>query len=180
MSGDRAITLPDPSAEPRTYRDELLAVVESRDPLEVIAETPARIRELLHGRDTPELEQRSVAGEWSAAEILGHLLDDEIVNSFRLRLTLTTDQPSYPGNDPERWVQLPKPPVERVWHAWEGLREYNLWLMRAIPRSAWDHVGLHAEQGAETVEILILKNAGHDLAHLDQLQRCLVEVGSRR
>ena len=175
MTGHETIGLPDPAADPRRYREALLAVSVDGDPLEVIARTPERVRELLHGLDASALERRPAGGEWSAAEILGHLLDDEIVNGFRLRLTLTADAPSYPGNDPERWAQLPKPPVDEIRRAWEGLRAYNLWLLRAIPRAEWGRVGLHEEQGPETVEVLIRKNAGHDLAHLDQLERCLAD-----
>lgn len=173
MAETETIGLPDATTEPRTYRDALLAVAADLEPLEVIAQTPERVRELLRGHDAGALERRPAEGEWSAAEILGHLLDDEIVNGFRLRLTLTADRPSYPGNDPERWVQLPKPPVDRLLPAWEGLRAYNLWLLRSIPGSEWSRVGIHAEQGPETVEVLIRKNAGHDLAHLNQLERCL-------
>lgn len=173
MAGIEAIGLPDAAADPRTYRDELLAVVADRDPLEVIAQTPERVRALVNGRDPSALARRPAEGEWSAAEIIGHLLDDEIVNGFRLRLTLTADRPSYPSNDPTAWAGLPKPPLDQLWPVWEGLRAYNLWLLRAIPRSIWGRVGLHAEQGPETVEVLVRKNAGHDLAHLNQLERCL-------
>lgn len=168
-----AIGLPDPGAAPESYRDELMAVVGDRDPLEIIAETPRRIRELVAGYDAVALERRPAEGEWSAAEIIGHLLDDEIVNGFRLRMVLTAEQPPYPGTDPEAWARLPKPPLDQLWEAWEGVRAYNLWLMRGIPRTDYGRIGLHAEQGPETVETLLRKNAGHDLAHLNQLERCL-------
>ena len=178
MAETEAFGLPDPATDPRRYREALLSIAVAGDPLEIIAHTPQRVRELLRGHDTGALQQRPAAGEWSAAEIVGHLLDDEIVNGFRVRLTLTGDRPSYPGNDPERWVDLPKPSLDQVLQAWEALRAYNLWLLRAIPREDWDLAGLHEEQGSETIEVLILKNAGHDLAHLDQLERCLDEVRS--
>jgi hypothetical protein len=171
MTETEAVELPDPAVDPAAYRAALLEVAADREPLDVIAQMPERVRALLDGVDPGALEWRPATGEWSAADILGHLLDDEIVNAFRLRLTLTADQPRYPGNDPDRWVALPKPPIAEVWQAWEGLRAYNLWLLRTIPRSQWTRVGLHDEQGPETVEVLILKNAGHDLAHISQLER---------
>src|SRR5688572_2800559 len=102
MRDIEAIGLSDPAAAPQTYRDELLAVIGDRDPLEIIARTPDRIRELVRGHDVAALERRPAEGEWSVAEIIGHLIDDEIVNAFRLRLTLTGERPSYPGNDPDR------------------------------------------------------------------------------
>ena len=168
------VELPDWAENPERYRDALLAVSGGRDPLEILEQTPLRVRALIGGHAAHALERRPAAGEWTATEIIGHLLDDEIVFAFRLRLALTADQPSYPGNEPERWVALPNPPCELLLATWESLRSYNLWLLRGIPRAAWDRVGLHAEQGPETVEINIRKTAGHDLAHLSQLEFCLL------
>jgi hypothetical protein len=171
------LTLPDPAADPAEYRAVLLAVVGGRDPLQVLAETPRRIRELLGRLDGEALARRPADGGWSAAEIIGHLLDDEIINAFRLRMTLTAEQPHYPGTEPEGWAALAKPPLDQVWSAWEGLRAYNLWLLRSLPHPAWDRVGLHAEQGPESVEVQFLKNAGHDLVHVAQLERWRKETG---
>ena len=173
MTGQNEIGLPDPAADPQSYWRSLLAVVGDGDPLAIIAQTTERIRSLIDGRSNAELERRPTEGEWSAAEIIGHLLDDEIVNGFRLRMTLTADRPSYPGTDPDRWAALPKPPFAEVWQAFQSLRAYNLWLMKSIPRNEWQRIGIHAEQGPENVELLFLKNAGHDLAHLDQLERAI-------
>jgi hypothetical protein len=173
MSDSNPIALPDPAADPQTYRDTLLAVATDHDPLETIAQTPARLRVLLAGHDPATLTRRPSLDEWSAADIIGHLLDDEIVNAIRLRLTLTADLPSYPGNDPERWVSLPKPPLDHLLTTFDSLRAYNLHLLRTLTPTDLSRTGLHAEQGPETVDVLIRKNAGHDLAHLDQLARCL-------
>jgi hypothetical protein len=168
-----AIEVPDAAAEPQAYRATLLGMVGDRDPLEVVAETPGRIRDLIQGRDAAELERSPAASEWSAAEILGHLFDGEIAIGFRARMILTAEQPACPGYDEKAWAALPKPPVDQLWPALEALRVYNLWLLRAVPRSAWNRVGVHSEVGPETLEAMLLAYAGHDLAHLNQLERCL-------
>ena len=168
-----AIEVPDAAAEPQAYRATLLALVGERDPLDVIAETPQRIRELIRGRAPGDLERRPAGSEWSAAEILGHLLDVEIATGFRWRMILTAERPAYPGYDEKAWAALPKPPVDQLWPALEAVRAYNLWLLRSIPRSAWSRVGVHSEVGPETLEAIISAYAGHDLAHLNQLERCL-------
>ena len=89
------------------------------------------------------------------------------------RMILTADRPAYPGTNEKAWAQLPKPPVDQLWPVLEGLRTYNHWLLRAIPRETWNRVGLHSEVGPETIEAMILAYAGHDLAHLNQLERAL-------
>ena len=166
-------SLPDPADNPKLYRAQLIAVVGDRDPLAIIDSTPRVIRELIEGVDEEALNRRPTSEEWSVSGIVGHLLDDEIINAFRLRLTLTGDQAHYPGTDPERWAALAKPPVHEMLTALEGLRTYHVTLLRSLDDRDWDRTGLHEEQGPESVEIQILKNAGHDLAHLDQLKRCL-------
>ncbi|HEY7031695.1 MAG TPA: DinB family protein [Thermomicrobiales bacterium] len=168
-----AIEVPDASAEPQAYRATLLALVGERDPLDVIAGTPRRIGDLIQGRAPSDLERRPAGSEWSAAEILGHLLDVAFAMGFRWRMILTAERPAYPGYDEKAWAALPKPPIDQLWPALEAVRAYNLWLLRAIPRSAWSRVGLHSEVGPETLEATILAYAGHDLAHLNQLERCL-------
>src|SRR5215217_2041872 len=150
MTDRDAIGLPDPADDPQRYRMSLLAVVGDGDPLAIIEQTTERIHALIDGRSSAELERRPAKGEWSAAEIIGHLLDDEIVNGFRLRMTLTAEQPGYPGTDPDRWAALPKLPFAGVWQAFQSLRAYNLWLMQSISRDEWHRLGIHAEQGPET------------------------------
>ena len=168
-----AIEVPDAAREPQASRAALRAVLGNRDPIDVIAETPIRIRELIHGRSAEELTRRSSDGEWSVADILGHLFDGEIVLSFRWRMILTADRPAYSGYDQDAFAVLPKPPVDQLWPALEALRAYNLCLLRAIPRSDWNRVGLHSEVGPETLEATIVAYAGHDLDHLNQLERTL-------
>lgn len=167
------IEIPDATTEPEAYRAALLEVIGDRDPLAVLAETPERVRALLAGRDAGELATPPAPGEWSAAVIVGHLLDVEIVYGFRWRLALTADRPTYPGYDEKRWSELARPPVDQVLAAFDAMRAYNLWMLDGVGRSQWSRVGVHGEQGPETVEVAIRKVAGHDLAHLDQLARAV-------
>jgi hypothetical protein len=173
MSEATRIDTPDATDEPQAYRDALLAILGDRDPLAVMEETRERLRELVAGRDSEALAKRPSEGEWSPAEIVGHLVDVEVVFGFRWRLTLTADRPSYPGYDEKLWGQLPRPPGDQLLAAWEAVRAYNLWLLRSIPPSDWERVGVHSEQGPETVDVMARKIAAHDLLHLNQLARAL-------
>lgn len=169
----RSMEIPDATAQPQEYRAALLALIGDRDPMPILADTPDRVRDLFGDRDDEELAIPPAAGEWSAADVVGHLVDVEIVYGFRLRLTVTADQPEYPGYDEKRWSQLSKPPARRLLETFAALREYNLRMLRALPGAGWERVGVHGEQGPETVEIAVRKIAAHDLAHLDQVERAL-------
>jgi hypothetical protein len=126
MAEIEAIEMPDATTQPHAYRAALLAVIGDRDPLEVMAETPGRVRALAQDRSAGDLEGRSGDGEWSAAEVIGHLVDVEIVFGFRLRLVLTEDRPSYPGYDEKLWSRLPKPPSDQMHPLLDGLRVHAL------------------------------------------------------
>jgi hypothetical protein len=70
-----------------------------REPLEVLRGTPATARELCRGLDGDGWRTPMAEGEWSPLQVVGHLLDVDIVYGFRWRLILTEDRPSYPGHD---------------------------------------------------------------------------------
>jgi hypothetical protein len=46
-------------------------------------------------------------------------------------------------------------------------------LLKSVPRKLWDNYGVHAERGNESVSHVIKMVAGHDLNHLQQMERIL-------
>jgi hypothetical protein len=162
------IDVPDATAAPVEYRDALLALVGDGDPLAILAATPDAVAALCAGAAPGAT---SPSGEWSPADVVGHLLDAQIALGFRWRLALTGDEPAYPGYDEKRWAALPKPPLAELVATFGHLRRYDLHLLRALGPEDLRRVGVHGEQGPETVDQMVRKMAGHDLAHLDQLAR---------
>jgi hypothetical protein len=165
------VRIPDAAREPAAYVEALLAVLGDRDPLEVLETTPSSLSAAASDLAAGDLDHVPAPGEWSARDVLGHLLDVEVVYGFRMRLTLTEDGASYPGYDEKRWAALPKPGFAPVLDAFAALRRVNLHLLRTIPRTEWGRVGRHGEQGPDPFDLQVRKLAGHDLAHLDQLER---------
>ncbi|HEX4816571.1 MAG TPA: DinB family protein [Nonomuraea sp.] len=117
-------------------------------------------------------------GEWSAAQLIGHLFDVDIVYGFRWRLVLTQNKPAYPGYN-YLWSQLPRPDATESLAAWSGIRTANMALFRDIPAADWKRWGTHGEQGDERFDLMVDKIAGHDLAHLNQLVRTVAAAHVR-
>lgn len=70
----------------------------------ILASTPAALISAL-GAIGPERVNTSPApGKWSAAEIVCHLADCELVFAFRLRQTLAEDAPVIQPFDQEKWA----------------------------------------------------------------------------
>lgn len=173
----KEIIIPDATNEPAAYRDALITLLGERDPIEVLSSTHAHIVQATAGLSPETVSMPPRLGEWSAYELIGHLLDAEMAYAFRWRLMLTEDQPPYPAYNEKSWARLPKPPFPSVLEAFGVLRQINLFLLQSLPAS-WQRVGIHAEQGPETVELNMRKLAGHDLAHLNQLERTLATVAA--
>lgn len=167
----QAIEIPDATAEPAEYVSALIGTLGDRDALEVYESTAGQVRHLCRGLSASQWDVPLGAGEWNAAQIVGHLLDVDIVYGFRFRLVLTEEEPAYPGYQEKLWSELPHPGHSELVSAFAGLRAYNTALLRGIPRNQWERWGTHGEQGREQFSLMVTKIAGHDLAHLNQLAR---------
>jgi hypothetical protein len=168
--------MPDASSEPAAYKQALLKLAERDDPLEIMSHTVAAWRQLTQGLNAAMLNQQPEAGEWPIAQITGHLFDVDLVFGFRGRLMLTAGNPTYPGYDEKLWATMPRPPFEQLLDAGEGLRTANQLVFKSAPKQAWGRTANHSEQGPETFEELVRKMAGHDIAHLNQVQRAVEAV----
>jgi hypothetical protein len=169
--GGRAIEIPDATVEPAAYVQALLSTLGSRDPLTVCADTPNRARRLCSELRTQLWMVPMGPGEWNALQVVGHLFDVDVVYGFRWRLALTEEGPTYPGYNEKAWSALPRPAPNDMIDAFVSLRNVNLELLRRIAPADWDRRGIHGEQGPEDVRRMVQKVAGHDLAHLNQLER---------
>jgi hypothetical protein len=168
--------MPDASTEPAAYKQALLKLSEQDDPLETMSHTAAAWRQLTQDLTAVQLNREPEPGEWPIAQITGHLFDVDLVFGFRGRLMLTADNPTYPGYDEKLWAPMARPPFEQLLDAWAGLRAANLLVFKAAPKEAWSRKATHSEQGPETFEELVRKMAGHDIAHLNQMQRAVEAV----
>jgi hypothetical protein len=93
----------DALAAGRAYQQQLLSLLGSDDPAEVAAATASAVQSLLKEAGS-DFNRRPAVGEWSVLELVGHLLDAEIVMSGRYRWTISQDKPPLLGYDQDQWV----------------------------------------------------------------------------
>ena len=96
---EERIVVADPVLDPQGYQRELLALLGTSDPLEVMEATPATFRQRTAGLPAAAVGRRPAPEEWSVAELLGHLWDAEIAYAFRGRAILAQDRPELIGYD---------------------------------------------------------------------------------
>ncbi|HET9722877.1 MAG TPA: DinB family protein [Actinomycetota bacterium] len=169
---------PDPVAEAAAYQRHLLDLLGRDDPERVQAESVDAWRSLVTEAGD-DVSTRPEPAEWSVLECLGHACDAELVTSGRYRWAIAHEEPPLLGYDQDLWV-------ERLDHGHDdpaklldlfgALRRANLSLWaRTVPERR-ARVGIHAERGPESVDLMFRLLAGHDRFHLAQARRALDAV----
>ena len=164
----------DPPQERAQYSKAVLELVDGREPLSVLRETPAAAARAIEGLLPAQLRTPEPPGKWSIAQVLQHLADSDLVWGWRVRLILAQDRPTLTGYDQDLWAERlhyaeadPAEALEQL----RVLRRGNLNLIaRATPEDL-KRVGVHSERGEESVGYLCGLYAGHDLLHLRQIER---------
>jgi hypothetical protein len=176
---EERIVAPDPVAEPQAYQQALLDLLGGLDPLDVLRETPRRYRAATEGLTDEVLSRPPEPGEWSLEQLIAHLLLGEIVFSYRSRFTLAQPGGAYPGYDQDAWVNLPRPPFADMLAAFDALRSMNVHLIETVPKSEWNKESRHEERGSVSFGLSVRVIAGHDVAHLKQLDQTRAAVTLR-
>jgi hypothetical protein len=161
-------------AQADAYSSALLGLLGAQDPLAVLRATPDAVRREVERFPADRLSIPEAPGKWSAAILVAHLADAELVGAFRLRLILAHERPPLTPYDQDLWATrlhyeraTPKQSLERF----TVLRRANLLLWAEASAEELARVGVHGERGEESVERQRRLFAGHDLAHLRQLAR---------
>jgi hypothetical protein len=163
------------------YVRALLDLLGPRDPIEVLGELLPWLDQRIRGVGDATLRRPEKPGKWSTLEVIQHLADSDLVAGFRVRMVLSTDQPTLQGYDQDRWAsefRYREVTLRQALDQLRGLRIANLELWRHLTPAQLDRVGLHSERGAESVEHIIRLMAGHDLVHRRQIDRILAAAGA--
>ena len=159
---------------PQEYTKRIRGYVNGKDPLKIQKSTAKKLQKLIKPLSKKQMKKRPGPGQWSIAEILAHLADAEVVGSWRMRLILGNSGQPIQAYDQEVWADTFKyedrDPKESL-KVFRVLRENNLSLLKRIPDPLWDNHGMHAERGKETISRIVEMFAGHDLNHLQQVEK---------
>jgi len=160
------------------YIQRIMAHSEGKQPVAVQGATAKKLERAIKGVPTSKLRKRPAPNKWSVNEIAAHLADAEVAIGWRLRLILGAPGTPIEAFDQDAWVTSlhyekrdPRKSVEQF----RVLREANLALLKSLAPEQWKHYGMHSERGQETIEHIVRLIAGHDLNHLQQIDRILAK-----
>ncbi len=159
---------------PQQYTKRILSYVEGQHPLRIQRATLRKIERLIRPLTRQQMRKRPAPGKWSIGEILAHLAETELVGGYRIRMILSANGTPIQAFDQNIWAQnsnYARQDPQKSLRMFRVLRESNLALLRSLPKKMWSYYGMHAERGKETVARVARMYAGHDINHLQQIER---------
>jgi hypothetical protein len=144
-----------------------------------LREIPITYHQALRAADDQAIRHRPAVGEWSAIEVLGHMIDKMDFWSNRVERILQEERPDLPAYDQDAVVrdhgyQLADPVVllEQLQQRCERFAA----LVAALPASALQREGVHSEFGPMTIRQCIQAVLDSVPEHLAQLRAAQSEV----
>jgi DinB superfamily len=128
------------------------------------------------------VEARSAPGEWTAKEVLGHLIDSASNNHqrfVRLQLVENLVFPNY-GPDNSKWIQIQKYQARPWGELLELWRHFNLhlaWMIRTVDPQSLGHVW----QASPDRTISLADMMNDYMAHINNhVQQIRANVGNHK
>ena len=144
-----------------------------RELIDLLAETPKRLKGLVEGRELPA--QRSNE-DWGPIEVIAHLVDAERLSRERIVRMLAEDTPYFRAmNQLEmaRAGDYASRSLHEVLEAFGHERGEMLSLLMNLAPKDWARTAIHETRDEITVEDIVEDLIEHDREHLDQIRRLL-------
>jgi DinB family protein len=138
-----------------------------------IREIPTVFRSALLLNDDPAIRHRPAANEWSAIEVVGHMIDKMQIWTSRVERLMVEERPALPAYDQDALVREhdyqhadPDMLFEQLRQACERFAT----LVERVPNSALQREGVHEEVGPMTLRRCIELPLESAPEHLEQLR----------
>jgi hypothetical protein len=164
------------SETPQQYTQRMLDNTQGQDAIKLQSATARKLDRLIKGVSSARLRKRPAPDKWSVAEILVHLVDAEIVVGWRMRSILGSPGTPIQAFDQNAWVtagHYEKRDPRKALEQHRVVREANLDLLKSLTPDQWKQFGMHSERGQESIEHIVRMMAGHDVNHIQQIERIL-------
>ncbi len=161
---------------PQEYTARILANLDGKDPMKVLAQTPDKIKKLISGVKKKKLYRRPKPEKWSVAEIVAHLAETEIVMGWRYRSVAEKSGVTIQSFEQDDWAanaRYGKSDIHEMLEMYAAVRRSTLRFLKGLPKEKWDNYGMHQERGKETIRHIVNLEAGHDLNHWKQIKAIL-------
>lgn len=130
---------------------------------------PKALRDAVRGLTREQLVTRPVAGKWSTLEVVCHLVDFDPIIADRMKRVIAEERPTLLGADENRFaaaLHYHERDLEEELTILEKTRSQMARILRKLPDSALERVGVHNERGPRTLEQLLQSATAHIPHHV--------------
>jgi len=131
------------------------------------------LKEIFYHTSEDILSHRTSENVWCPKELLGHLLDTELVFSYRLKRIVAEDIPKLTAWNQNVWVD------KQEYSQWDSRllvdtliplrRSLVFWLGR-LGNDDWNRQGEHSERGMVTLQSTVELLYSHFIHHIGQIK----------
>ena len=139
----------------------------------------AQLKDSVAGLTDQQRRAHPVAGKWSVHEVVCHIADFEPISTDRITRIIALDRPSLLGADESEFAKAlayEARDFDEQMRLIEVLRSHTARILRTLPESAFQRVGVHNEAGPMTLEQMIVrvtKHLPHHIAFILEKRRAL-------
>jgi hypothetical protein len=144
-----------------------IGLVPEGDLVSILAEQSEQLVQLFGGVSEEQSHYRYDEGKWSIREVLGHVIDNERVWTYRLLRTARGDQLSFPSYNQDQFMQnarFDEIPLSELLDEFVSLRKSTIYLLKGLPAEAWDRAGTLYDHPL-SVRAAAAVIAGHEKHH---------------
>ena len=137
----------------------------------------------LEGFPPRKLTARPFRGKWTAAEIVHHLADSEMISAIRLRHLLAEDKPVIHAYDQAVFaarLRYNERELAPALEAFRAARSTSVQLLKRMTAGEWARRAWHTEGGPYDPELWLEIYAVHAHNHAKQIVRLRAAVTARR
>lgn len=158
------------------YVARILSYSDGKDPVTLLQRTPQKIAQRVKRVSAKKLKKSPAPGKWSVQEVIAHLADTELALGYRLRKIAEEDGIVLQGFDQDVWAKngaYKKADIKQSLASYLTVRAMTLHFLKAQPKETWKRHGQHTQFGRLEFGKIVRMLAGHDLNHLQQIERIL-------
>jgi hypothetical protein len=141
-----------------------------------IAAAPARLRAIVKGLTTAQLDTPYRVGGWTIRQVVHHVPDSHMNSYIRFKLALTEDEPTIKPYDEAAWAKLGdtmETPVEISLELLESLHFRWVALLRGLSEEQWKRTMRHPENGLLRLDQVLALYAWHGDHHIAHIENAL-------
>jgi uncharacterized damage-inducible protein DinB len=130
---------------------------------------PRTLRRAVAGLSRDQVTARPVPGKWSTLEVVCHLADFDPILADRMKRVIAEERPALLGADENRFaaaLAYHTRDLEEELAIIERTRSQMARILRTLPESALQRVGVHNERGPLTLEQLLTTVTNHIPHHV--------------